>query len=296
MTDRLRPVSKDFGSKTAASSSRPQTASSVSGSVLAARSPIFRDMLAIPQSEDQPTIGGCPIVVLPDSAKDLEYFLRAIFDSSFFEGPPKPSAQPILAGVLRLSTKYEIGFLRQRALQHLATVSPLTVEEFDKISSTRTFNGWPAQHLALADALDMKWSMPYTMYTISCSLTVDQLMSAASDVHLSPSVLRNVKHTFSFLRGPPSSGCASLDRCRPRRAEILSLLLDKEGISPMNSFPPFFWTGLFIKEFCASCHSEMRTQYEESRRRVWAELPEMFGLPSWEKLRAARDADLVGRD
>ncbi|KAJ7610470.1 hypothetical protein FB45DRAFT_700290, partial [Roridomyces roridus] len=90
----------------------------VSGSVLAARSPIFRDMLAIPQPEDQPKMDGCPIVVLPDSAEDTEYFLRAIFDSSFFEGPPKPTTEPTVAGVLRLSTKYDIGFLRQRALLH----------------------------------------------------------------------------------------------------------------------------------------------------------------------------------
>ncbi|KAJ7606080.1 hypothetical protein FB45DRAFT_1140238 [Roridomyces roridus] len=99
----------------------------VTGSILAARSSVFKDMLAIPQPESQAMIEGCPLVVLHDSAEDTEHFLKAIFDSSFFERPPVPTPFPVGEGILRLSTKYDVGYLRLRALLHLATASPLSL-------------------------------------------------------------------------------------------------------------------------------------------------------------------------
>jgi hypothetical protein len=54
----------------------------VSGAVLAARSPIFKDMLSFTQPPDAETIDGCPVVKLPDLAIDITCFFRAIFDSS----------------------------------------------------------------------------------------------------------------------------------------------------------------------------------------------------------------------
>lgn len=48
--------------------------------ILAARSPVFADMLAFPQPEDAETIDGVPVLHLDDSAADTMYFLKAIFD------------------------------------------------------------------------------------------------------------------------------------------------------------------------------------------------------------------------
>jgi hypothetical protein len=53
----------------------------VSGEILAAKSPVFRDMLQIPQPLDGETVDGCPVVCLPDDPLDTTAFLRAIFDS-----------------------------------------------------------------------------------------------------------------------------------------------------------------------------------------------------------------------
>ncbi|KAJ7607255.1 hypothetical protein DFH06DRAFT_1486543 [Mycena polygramma] len=80
----------------------------VSSATLAARSSIFRDMFSIPQPERQPLIDGCPVILLHDSPIDAEYFLRAIFDSGFFERPPAPTTFPIVSGILKLSTKYDV--------------------------------------------------------------------------------------------------------------------------------------------------------------------------------------------
>jgi hypothetical protein len=55
----------------------------VSSSILAARSAVFRDMLAFPQptGDDTEKVDGSPVVHLPESARDVEVFLRAIYDS-----------------------------------------------------------------------------------------------------------------------------------------------------------------------------------------------------------------------
>lgn len=49
---------------------------------LAARSSVFRDMLAFPPpAEGNPMMDGCHIVTVYDSAKDMTVFLKAIMDS-----------------------------------------------------------------------------------------------------------------------------------------------------------------------------------------------------------------------
>lgn len=55
----------------------------IHSSLLAARSPVFRDMVAFPQpsNAEGDIVDGNPVVRLHDSATEVEVFLRAIFDS-----------------------------------------------------------------------------------------------------------------------------------------------------------------------------------------------------------------------
>ena len=51
--------------------------------VLSTNSDIFRDMLSVPQPVGEEVIEGCPVVRLPDSAKDWTYVLQALYDSRY---------------------------------------------------------------------------------------------------------------------------------------------------------------------------------------------------------------------
>lgn len=52
--------------------------------LLAAHSSVFKDMLGFPPPEGGNTmLDSCPIVTVYDSAKDMGYFLRAVFDSRY---------------------------------------------------------------------------------------------------------------------------------------------------------------------------------------------------------------------
>ncbi|KAJ7626161.1 hypothetical protein FB45DRAFT_836370 [Roridomyces roridus] len=108
----------------------------VSGAVLAARSSVFSDILSMPQRASNSD--EMPIVVLPDNSREVESFLRAIFDSSFFMPPPPPAAPGDLLGIARLSHKYDIQYLFRRALDHLARVYPDDLSSF--LTSARKFH------------------------------------------------------------------------------------------------------------------------------------------------------------
>ncbi|KAJ7627231.1 hypothetical protein FB45DRAFT_58980 [Roridomyces roridus] len=250
---------------------------------------------------------GCPMVVLHDAPEDTEYFLKAIFDSSFFERPPAPTTIPVVSRILRLSTKYDVGYLRRRALLHLASASPLSLEEYDAMSSTSTFGIKSSfLQLLLADDLGIKWAMPIAMFKVSCSLTIEQILSGVPPTfHLPPSLQRTClsarntlifaqgHDTFCFVHVMDNPGCTNQDQCRSTRSLLLYALTKREILRPMGYFPSSWWEDIDPQELCGACCREGRIQYEEGRRRIWDRLPEMFALPSWEDLRAAREADLA---
>ncbi|KAJ7048659.1 hypothetical protein C8F01DRAFT_1276427 [Mycena amicta] len=64
------------------------------------------------------------MVALTDKGEDVEEFLRAVFDSSYFEPPPTPVVFPSLVGILRLAHKYDVNYLFKRALKHLEVFFP----------------------------------------------------------------------------------------------------------------------------------------------------------------------------
>ncbi|KAJ7205333.1 hypothetical protein B0H12DRAFT_986526, partial [Mycena haematopus] len=89
---------------------------------LAARSTVFHGMIesGAPGNQGDEFIDGIPVVVLHDAADDVEVFLRAIFDSSYFMPAPEPANFTDVLAILRLSHKYDVEYLQRRALRHLS--------------------------------------------------------------------------------------------------------------------------------------------------------------------------------
>ncbi|KAJ7659911.1 hypothetical protein B0H17DRAFT_954526 [Mycena rosella] len=102
----------------------------VYGGLLAKRSLVFHDMLQFPQPDDADVVDGCPMVHLQDNEADPRSFLNALFDYQFFPPFPEKTTFDILAGVIRLSTKYQVESLRKRALGHPLSSFPFTVDEY----------------------------------------------------------------------------------------------------------------------------------------------------------------------
>ncbi|KAJ7490861.1 hypothetical protein FB451DRAFT_1022821 [Mycena latifolia] len=141
---------------------------SVYRGVLAARSPIFHDMLELTQPKEQETLQGCPVVRLPDAAAEVAVFLKALFDSSFFEPHPAPSEFHIIAGILCLSHKYDVAYLRRRALIHLSSMYSTTLADWDVQQTS-----WPAPTsifaIELAREVGAEWILPVAFYILGAA-------------------------------------------------------------------------------------------------------------------------------
>lgn len=110
-------------------------------SVLSRHSVFFRDMFTLPQpipaasssnsnhSQDE-TVEGCPVVLLQDSADDLTSLLVALYDGTTFGDNGREDFK-VVAGILRLSSKYMVDSLRTKALTHLTDAWPPTLRGWD---------------------------------------------------------------------------------------------------------------------------------------------------------------------
>ncbi|KAF7305653.1 BTB domain-containing protein [Mycena chlorophos] len=283
----------------------------VSKGVLAARSSVFKDMLAFDSmgadgAEGDETMEGCPVVRLHDTAAEVEVFLRAIFDSSFFEPPPSKTTLPTITGILRLSHKYDVQYLRRRALQHLDTGYPTSLAVYE-VSGAETFtsDGLDDSLLTIrvASEVGAAWLLPTAFYFLCYSDMRDILNSPQwpllSAVDQETTIVSYTKQRLAcppvlpFLRIPFVEGCTSLKECDEYRAQNLENVHNWNISDPLGSYRD--WTP-FENLICAYCLKQAEAYHRKARSKLWLELPEIYGLPGWEELERlkaeALDADV----
>ncbi|KAF9482912.1 hypothetical protein BDN70DRAFT_904417 [Pholiota conissans] len=139
-------------------------------------SEVFSDLFSIPQPPQQELIDSCPYVELQDCPSDVFYFLSALYDGLYFK-KPRASDFPIIAAVLRLSSKYLVEHLRQRCIARLDTDWPSSLTGWDLREQRSTDeNGryMPRDHcahpiLVIELALDMNLPsiLPAALYDLS---------------------------------------------------------------------------------------------------------------------------------
>ena len=169
--------------------------------ILQARSSVFRDMFGLPQATALPEsdlMDGCIVIHLPDAAKDIRYFflgigydassvsvlfgcsfLRSYFCSSFFEPPPTPTSLSVVLAIARMSHKYDVPFLRRRALSHLSHRCPTTLQDFiTQYNHKSLILNEELEVLKIALKIDASWILPcqflVTYFTDLEALLADQ--------------------------------------------------------------------------------------------------------------------------
>ncbi|KAJ7775322.1 hypothetical protein B0H16DRAFT_1506941, partial [Mycena metata] len=159
----------------AASVAQPDSVFRVYRDMLATHSSGFAGMLAgaSPELMDE-----CPFVYLPDSAKDIECFLKAIFDFRFFRPHPAPTAFPTLSGVLRMSHKYDAEDLFKRALFQFSSAFPTSLVEWE----TRNYNvswsrdGYTLPIIVVARQVAADWVIPAALYRLCQTLKEEEIL------------------------------------------------------------------------------------------------------------------------
>ncbi|KAJ7494253.1 hypothetical protein B0H11DRAFT_2190585 [Mycena galericulata] len=285
----------------------------VSGGILAARSPVFKDMLAFPQPPDAEAIDGCPVVRLHDSAVDVTCFLKAIFDSSFFEPYPAVTDLSTVVSVVRLSNKYSVDYLRRRALVHLSSRFDTTLSGFDnEESNSMSVNCWDlsADALAIQTAreVDALWILPSAFYSIAATNEDTQAaMKCFAAAKLNPGdqvlflksslqICLSVHPITRFLHTPSTiPACSGGNECPKARLEAFSAFQRRLERNPWCSADPLgvcesFGVMKRLKSTCCStCYESLTETHTAARQALWDELPKMCDLPPWEELEKMKE-------
>ncbi|KAJ7153385.1 hypothetical protein C8R46DRAFT_1006666 [Mycena filopes] len=270
----------------------------VSRDMLAIQSP---DMFSLPPPEPADLMYGCPFVFLPDTAEDVTSLLRAIFYYDFFEPYPAEISFPALAGILRMSHKYELDALRTRALIHISALHPTTLDQWGALdlfdpNTTPWLRALQREDgllaiVVLARQLSINWILPAAFYR-SCEFTWERTI-LLGDLHIDDKV--RLVSGSRLLEGPAvteilsclwpvddTEACAR-ERFRARRvAETWREHgADSTANMPLNIWDAKDWEGVGA---CSRCLTQMKTALRAKRQSLWDKLPEMFGLPGWPEL------------
>ncbi|KAJ6452661.1 hypothetical protein C8R45DRAFT_1040501 [Mycena sanguinolenta] len=272
----------------------------VSPGVLAAKSPVFQDMLGFPQPQNGESYDGCPLVHLLDSAADTTHFLRAIFHYDYFEPWPARLDFDVVAGVLRLSQKYQLDPLRKRALVHLSRRYPITFDEFG--CTDEWYDPIAVANLARHASAD--WVLPVVL-TACAWLNPEKLLNGgltSSDVLLCLRARDLLQTRWSsrileFLLNPPLeiSECQTPQSCLETRIHnrALAETWREEKTIVLYLWHEDTWTEVdFVEEPCGVCRDFLTDASQASRQDCWDNLPSLFGLPNWSTLRDQRTTAL----
>ncbi|KAK7064947.1 BTB domain-containing protein [Favolaschia claudopus] len=276
----------------------------ISRDYLASQSPVFRDMLSLPPPKTADMMDGCPFVQLPDTAKDVTVFLKALMFCDFFEAHPVQVSFAIVIGVFRMSHKYEVDSLRKRALVHICAAYPTTLGEYDRLIASQIKPIWTRSpeevdsFVLLARELSFDWILPVAFYQICEIVPESHMLSGPYELKdkvrlVTACRILEGSATSNFLQflwpGEGNvSGCSSPARCREAKFHARQLAEEYRERIP-NAFPALPLRIWEVRDWvhvavCQTCLAFMKREHQLAKQNFWDNLPAMFDLPEWSEL------------
>jgi len=237
----------------------------------------------------------------------------------YFEPPPVRCTIEMAIAILKLSTRYEVEFLRRRALAHLESGYPTKLKAWDNRIKHSTFSlesrdfgrnilmKSTSLHETLAVievAISCKahWLLPAASYELGMHniyalvnhpnwRTLDQDLKAQLDIGRALQGL-GFRRIFSFLNIPAITNiCSSPDAhtCLEARRKTRQKLDHEQwdNLDPLHMWHEEDWEAYpILQESCNSCIQICQSKHERDRQHFWNGLPEIYGWPSWDQLMA----------
>lgn len=226
-------------------------------------------------------------------------------NSSYFEPPPSHTELYIVEGVLRLSLKYDVQYLRRRALKHLMSTFPQDIDDWKKRDFNRTIppvDNTPFAALRIAREFDLTWLLPAIYYCISShplEKTLDGVQWEGEDLELrwvdkrtslvgrAKILLLQSRNALMLTKfaGIPIDGCTGVN-CSSARARYAEVL----GGWAMAGLLDYYEdnSDAYSADFCPTCRTVFKGQCDAASQVLWNELPDMFELPGWTELERHR--------
>ncbi|KAJ6519022.1 hypothetical protein C8R45DRAFT_1204289 [Mycena sanguinolenta] len=251
--------------------------------VLAHNSSVFRDMQGLPQPSDEPSVDGCSVVQLHDDPTDVEYLLKALYEPTFLTQKTHPLA--FIGALIRLGRKYDFKEFRDFAVGRLKAQYPTTLQEYDARlarlpkwwDGITYYSGIGVDILALASENGISSALPFAYYYL---VAQDDLVERIEKQRLRMKRFQ-LGYTFGCVLDAESfSGCTVPTECRKAREGFMRRCLDS---SRMRAF--FSASSVNVQwKLCAVCNLHATEAVKAGRIKLWADLPQLFDLPSWDEL------------
>ncbi|KAL4246426.1 hypothetical protein ABKN59_009649 [Abortiporus biennis] len=287
------------------------TSYKVHRSFLARHSPVFKDILSLPQTGNvgEAQIEGCPAAQLSDSADDIHIILSMLYDSDHqYMSPSITLPFETVAAMLTVGMKYQIDKLSQEAIRRLKICFPT---EFAKFADYNVFMNYyecdesasppieifeeeAIEVVRLASMFDIPAILPAAYYTCA-HLSVEELFSAVNKQRWTMSMLqtcikgqselrqRDLAQLNVLFRREVSLSCSSENHCRGGMVELLKKLQETRSLSGMEALVPAsrWFEDLSAGLVCNACAATCMSAYEDARRETWNGLGGMFGVHPW---------------
>lgn len=217
---------------------------------------------------------------------------------------PPPAEFPVLntLGILRLSHKYDVPYLRRRALEHLARICPTRLSEYDtRGDNTKLEANFYVERiitLSTASEVGALWLLPVVYHDL-CKQSADFVMSGAWWNPVGEKELiacrvgyaeqmRHLPKILSFLSVPKDAEaeCDDWPECNRVRLEYTcdEDIWATDMSWPLEAWEAYRWSELESAGLCEYCITEAKALHAAARQEFWDQLPQMFGLPKWEEL------------
>ncbi|KAI0826509.1 hypothetical protein BC628DRAFT_1320092 [Trametes gibbosa] len=276
---------------------------------LIAHSPIFKDMLSLPQpgGQDRSSEDACPVIPLHDSVDDLRHALRVFVPGYTLRAGVLEPTYDEVAACIRIGHKYQIDELVQRNIAYLQKLYP---SDFDSYLATRRGTRPPTftrphaigvvnlARFASAPAL-----LPAALMEC-CTLGADIVhgllhadgtreMLSAEDlgrcfVGRARMAQASARIAHQMFRQSVARGCRYSTYCQRVLQRLLAELGNAriELVSNLDWCTP--WAGYVDDkdedgELCAKCYKMLDEERpRQLQREVWQVLPTMMGVDQTE--------------
>ncbi|KAI8992835.1 hypothetical protein BD414DRAFT_412376 [Trametes punicea] len=276
---------------------------------LVANSPVFKDLLSLPQppqpggsSSSQCMCGNAPALVhVSDSPENVRHLLRALVPGKSPRVTPEDLSFDAVSACIRLGHKYEIDHMVQRCLDYLkkyfvegydtwARTDPPRPPAFQSVHCIGVVN--------IARMTNTDILLP-TALMGCCMLTAAELVDgfaredgtrevlAAEDIgrcFLGRANLMqaNTLATLKLFNQTLSEGCTRRDVCAPVFLRLLDELRSHERVVCTLDWYKY-WSDYIDgrdddRRLCAPCYKMLSEREKQQHREIWRRLPELMGV------------------
>ena len=221
------------------------------------------------------------------------------FLSSFFESPPTPTPLSVVLSIARMSHKYDVPFLRRRALSHLSHRCPTTLHSFGKRCKDDISSDEELEVLKTALKLDAIWILPFQFF-ITWHTNLDDLLASRQWKDLEPEIQAMCHTKCRRIETHSRSGIAELlrkilsDLCRTCAA-LAGQFQTKAVVALSKDIPDVLSAGFIgltdTSACCAACRLKIAQATLNACNSFWDALPETLGMPRWNILETKKSED-----